>query len=93
MGYALVRALAAELPDPAAATRLLLRNATHPYNLGTERPLRRAWRAYSGKPDRMFRVPASRILVPEVTFTIEDGFPEVIASRILIPPRGKEATR
>jgi hypothetical protein len=89
MGYALVRALAAELPGPAATTKLLLRNATDPLNLGTEPALRRAWRAYSGKPDRMFRVPASRILVPEVTFTIEDGFPDVIATRILIPPRGK----
>jgi hypothetical protein len=89
IGYALVRALALELPDPAAATKLLLRNATHPYNLGTERALRRAWRGYSGKPDRVFRVPASKILVPEVTFTIEDGFPEVIGSRILIPPRGQ----
>jgi hypothetical protein len=91
MGYALVRALAAEVPDHAAATKLLLRNATHPYNLGTEPALRRAWRAHSGKPDRRFRVPASKILIPEVTFTIEDGFPEVIASRILIPPRGKGA--
>jgi hypothetical protein len=91
MGYALVRALSAEVPDHAAATRLLLRNATHPYNLGTEPDLRRAWRAHSGKPDRRFRVPASRILIPEVSFTIEDGFPEVIASRILIPPPGKGA--
>ena len=91
MGYALVRALAAELPDAAATTKLLLRNATHPYNLGAEPALRGAWRAYSGKPDRMFRVPASRILVPEISFTIEDGFPEVIASRILIPPNGKGA--
>ncbi len=91
IGYALVRALAAELPDPAATTRLLLRNATEPSNLGTERSLRRAWRAYAGKPDRVFPVPGSKILVPEVTFTIENGFPDVITSRILIPPRGKAA--
>ena len=91
IGYALVRALAAELPDPAATTRLLLRNATQPSNLGTERTLRRAWRAYAGKPDRVFPVPGSRILVPEVTFTIEDGFPDVISSRILIPPGGNGA--
>jgi len=91
IGYALVRALAAELPGPAATTRLLLRNATQPSSVGTERALRRAWRAYAGKPDRVFPVPASKILVPEVTFTIEDGFPDVITSRILIPPRGKGA--
>lgn len=89
IGYALVQVLAAELADPAATTKLLLRHAAQPSNLGAERALRRAWRAYAGKPDRLFPVPASRILVPEVTFTIEDGFPGVIASRILIPPRGQ----
>jgi len=89
IGYALVRALAAELPDPEATTRLLLRYAAKPSSLATGRHLRRAWRAYAGKPDRVFRVPASRILVPEVTFTIEDGRPDVVGSRILIPPRGK----
>jgi hypothetical protein len=89
IGYALVRALAAELPDPAATTRLLLRNATQPFKLGSDRALRHAWRAHAGKPDRLFPVPASKILIPEVTFTIEDGFPDVIASRILIPPHEK----
>jgi hypothetical protein len=34
-------------------------------------------------------MPAGRVLIPEVTFTIEDGFPDVIASRILIPPAGR----
>ena len=91
IGYALVRALAAELPDPAATTRLLLRHAAQPSGLAAEGALRRAWRAFAAKPDRVFLVPASRILVPEVTFTIEDGFPEVIGSRILIPPRAKGA--
>ena len=76
----------AALPESRAT--LTYREAA---TLGTEPALRRAWRAYSGKPDRRFRVPASKILIPEVTFTIEDGFPEVIASRILIPPRGKGA--
>jgi hypothetical protein len=91
IGYALVRALAAELPDPAATTQLLLRNASQPSNLGKDRALRRAWRAYAGKPDRLFPVPASRILVPEISFTIEGGIPDVIASRILIPPRRRGA--
>jgi len=89
IGYALVHVLAAELADPAGTTTLLLRHAAQPSQLGAERALRRAWRAHAGKPDRLFPVPASKILVPEVTFTIEDGFPDVIASRILVPPRGK----
>ncbi|HWN18458.1 MAG TPA: hypothetical protein VNO19_06030 [Gemmatimonadales bacterium] len=89
IGYALVRALAAEMSDPAAITKLLLRHAAQPSTLATGRQLPRAWRAYAGKPDRVFPVPASKILVPEVTFTIEDGVPGVVASRILIPPRAK----
>ena len=89
IGYALVRALAADLPDPAASTKLLLRYAAQPSTLAAGRHLPRAWRAYAGKPDRVFPVPASKILVPEVTFTIEDGLPDVVASRILIPPRVK----
>jgi hypothetical protein len=28
-------------------------------------------------------------LIPEITFTIEDGYPDVIATRILVPPSGK----
>ncbi|MGZ8391304.1 MAG: hypothetical protein ACXWWK_00535 [Gemmatimonadales bacterium] len=89
IGYALVQALAAELPDPGAITRLLLRHAAQPSALGAGRQFQRAWRAYAEKPDRVFPVPASKILVPEVTFTIGDGVPEVVSSRILIPPREK----
>jgi hypothetical protein len=91
IGYALVRSLAAELPGAAATTNLLLRNADRPSNLGKEAALRRAWRAYTGKPDRVFAVPASRILVPEVTFTIDGTFPEIVASRILVPPHRRGA--
>jgi hypothetical protein len=89
IGYALVRALAAELPSATATTKLLLRNASQPSQLARDPALRGAWRAHAGKPDRVFPVPVSRILIPEVTFTVEDGFPDVVASRILIPPRGK----
>ncbi|MEP7227574.1 MAG: hypothetical protein ABI785_09460 [Gemmatimonadales bacterium] len=89
IGYALVEALAVELPDPAAITKLLLRHAAQPSALANEGRLMRAWRAYAGKPDRVFPVPASKILVPEITFTIEDGQPDVVSSRILIPPRTK----
>jgi hypothetical protein len=89
IGHALVAALAAELPDPATITKLLLHHAAQPSGLANERALRRAWRRHGRKPDRVFPVPASRILVPEVTFTIEDGFPDVVGSRILIPPHRK----
>jgi hypothetical protein len=89
IGYALVRALAAALRDPASTTDLLLDNAEHPGQIATRPALRKAWKSYRGSPDRVFPVPVRKILVPEVTFTVEDGFPDVISSRILIPPSRK----
>jgi hypothetical protein len=83
IGYALVRALATALRDPVATTDLLLRNAEHPSRIPSEPGLRKAWSKYRDAADLMLRVPQSRMLIPEVTFTIEDGFPDVIATRIL----------
>ena len=89
IGYALVRALEAALGNPATTTGLLLSNAEHPGRIASRPELRQAWRAYRRSPDRVFAVPVRKILVPEVTFTVEDGFPDVISSRILLPPAGK----
>jgi hypothetical protein len=88
MGYALVRALAGALPNPAVTTDLLLKYADHPSAIVTEPLLRRAWDKYRGIPDRELATPGHRLLIPEVTFTIEDGFPEIIATRILVPVSG-----
>lgn len=88
MGYALVRALAEALPNPSVTTDLLLKYADHPSGVVTEPLLRRAWGKYRGTPDRNLAMPAHRALIPEVTFTIEDGFPDIIATRILIPVDG-----
>lgn len=87
MGYALVRALAAALPDPAVTTDLLLKYADRPAEIVGEPSLRRAWSQYRGIADRNLATPGHRLLIPEVTFTIEDGFPDVIATRILVPGR------
>jgi hypothetical protein len=89
IGHALVRALGAALGDPASTTRLLLLNAEHPARIASEPALRRAWKRYGHAPDYVLAVPARKILVPEVTFTVEDGFPDVIASRIVVPPSTK----
>jgi hypothetical protein len=88
IGYALVHALAAVLPDARAVTGLLLRYADYPAGLATEPALRKAWRKYRRFPDRVLQGPAYRLLIPEVTFTIEDGFPDVVATRILVPVDG-----
>ena len=89
LGYALVRELAAVLKDPALTTRLLLRYADDPSRIDTEPALRIAWRRHRGARDYVFAAAMRRVLIPEVTFTIEDGFPDVIATRILVPPSGK----
>jgi hypothetical protein len=88
LGYALVRALAGALPNPSVTTDLLLKYADHPSGVVAEPLLRRAWGKYRGTPDRNLATPGHRLLIPEVTFTIEDGFPDIIATRILIPVDG-----
>lgn len=90
IGHALVRVLDAALGNPATTTRVLLSNAEHPGRIASRPELRHAWRAYRRAPDRVFPVPVRKILVPEVTFTVEDGFPDVISSRILLPQAGRK---
>jgi len=85
MGYALVATLAATLGDPAKTARLLLSNAERPSDIAQLPELRRAWKRYRRGPDRMLPQPPRRILVPEVTFTVEDGYPDDVTSRILMP--------
>jgi hypothetical protein len=51
--------------------------------------VRQAWRRYGTPGDPELATPVQRILIPEVTFTVEDGHPDVIASRILIPAHGE----
>jgi hypothetical protein len=85
LGYALVRELAGVLGDPAITTRVLLRYAEDPGGIDAEPALRKAWWSYRSDRDYVFAAPARRVLVPEVTFTIEDGYPDVVSTRILVP--------
>jgi hypothetical protein len=85
LGYALVRALAVHLPDPSEVTTLLLQHAEQPSRVLTHPSIRKAWRRYRGTPGRILPGPAYGTLIPEVTFTIEDGIPDVLTTRILLP--------
>jgi hypothetical protein len=89
IGHALVLALASATRNPAATTRLLLQHAEHPSEIAKQPALLRAWRRHARVPDRV--LPGSRVkfLMPEVTFTVEDGFPDVITSRIIVPSNRK----
>ncbi len=84
-GYTLVTTLAATLDDPARTARLLLTHAEEPAEIAGLPELRRAWKKYAREPDRILPSPPRRVLIPEVTFTVEDGYPDVVASRILMP--------
>jgi hypothetical protein len=86
VGYALVSALDKAVKDPATTTRLILENAEHPSRIAAIPALRRAWRKYRQSVDRISPVPPRRILIPEVTFTVEDCYPDVITTRIVVPP-------
>ena len=80
-----MRALASALPNPGRTTELLLRHAEFPAKIQWEPELQKAWKKSNRVPERVLRTPTSRSLIPEVTFTIEDGFPDVLATRILVP--------
>jgi hypothetical protein len=70
---------------------MLLRYAEDPSAIVTEPTLRRAWKKHRHARDYVFAEGMRRIVIPEVTFTIEDGYPDVIATRILVPPTPKRA--
>lgn len=84
-GYALLRSLASALPSSGAVFDLLLRFAEDPSGIDNHPALRRAWRKYRAAPDQVLHAPGYRLLIPEVTFTVEDGYPDVTATRILVP--------
>jgi hypothetical protein len=87
VGYALMSALAAALPKPGAATTLLLRHAEDPSRIPSEPVLRSAWLRYRRSPSQALRASTYPILTPEVTFTMDQDFPDVITTRILAPGR------
>jgi hypothetical protein len=92
LGYALVRAVAVNLPNPSRATALLITQAEQPSRIAAHPALRKAWSRYRGAPDRALPGPSYGTLIPEVTFTVEDGVPDVLATRILLQA-GTDAVR
>jgi hypothetical protein len=84
LGYALVQALALSLPSPSEVTPLLLQHAEQPSRTLAHPSIRKAWAKYRSARSRALPGPAYGTLIPEVTFTIEDGFPDVLTTRILV---------
>lgn len=87
LGYAMVRALAAAVGDDSATVSLLERAAADPSAMAVlaDPRVARAWSALGRSPARTIAAPSRRALVPELTFTIEDDFPDLVRTRVVVP--------
>ena len=87
LGYRMVRALSAAVPDDARVAALLERAAVDPSGSAvlSDPDVGRAWAAFRREPDRTISAPSRRALVPELTFTIEDEYPDLVRTRIVTP--------
>ena len=87
LGYRMVRALSAAVPDDARVAALLERAAVDPSGSAvlSDPDVGRAWAAFRREPDRTITAPSRRALVPELTFTIEDEYPDLVRTRIVTP--------
>lgn len=81
LGYLLVDALAAALPDERAGLELLVSASDDPAAVMGP-GVADSWRQYASAPDLELGSLGGRALVPEMTFTVEDGYPDVIRLRI-----------
>jgi hypothetical protein len=93
LGYLMVRALAAVVPDPAARVQRLLTAADDPASVTSGQPVPAAWSRYASSPDLAYGGSGRRALIPQTTFTVEDGFPDPVAVKVTVgggKPGGRE---
>jgi hypothetical protein len=84
LGLLLVRAVARALPRESDVVELLLRRSARAQAVAAQPALVRAWARHAGARDRTISAPTRRSVIPETTFTLEDGFPDVVGRRILM---------
>ncbi len=80
LGLQMMRALAAALGSPADVRALVLAHGDDPFAVAAAVS---AWRT-AALPDRVLPAQGQRRLIPETTFTIEDGVGDVLRTRILV---------
>ena len=78
-----MRALAQAVPDPARRMTLLLAASDEPAAAVRGTELERAWGRWRGTAPLERPASGRRVLLPELTFTVEDGFPDILRFRIL----------
>jgi hypothetical protein len=81
----MVRALAAALPADSARLAALLEAADDPASVLRRREAADQWARYRNAPDLVIPGPGRRALIPELTFTVEDGYPDLVSMRINTP--------
>jgi len=84
-GYLLVRALADAVPERERVLRLLVEADDAGEVLLREPALGRAWARHRGTADRVVRDPSRRFVIPETRFTVEDGQPDLVGTRLRFP--------
>ena len=85
LGLRMVRSLAAALPADSARLAVLLDAADEPASVLRHPEVAGAWARYRNAPDLMTPGPGRRALIPELTFTVEDGYPDLVSMRISTP--------
>jgi hypothetical protein len=84
LGYLLFRAAAA-VAAPLRFVPSLVRHADDAVAFAAAPPLAGRWPRYARAPRWTHRSPSRQVLVPETTFTVEDGVADLVSSRILQP--------
>jgi hypothetical protein len=84
LGYLLARTLARALGDVLATRDLLVRAGSSPAAVVRDPRVRRAWASHRGSDRTMGRRSEPAVL-PMAVFTIEDGQPDLVQSRIIAP--------
>jgi hypothetical protein len=81
-GYLLVRALAEVVPERERLLRLAVDASVDARRVLADPAIARRWRSHARTPDRPFGAASRRMLIPEVRFTLEDQYPDILATRI-----------
>ncbi len=85
LGYLMVRALSKVIPEPDSVAGLLTRWGADARKLAQQSPVAAAWKRFASQPDQSAGARSRRALIPETRFTVEDGVPQVLSTRIVVP--------
>lgn len=83
-GYLLVSALAEVVPEPAQLRALLVRAGSAPGRILDDSAVAQAWFRWRNAPGKA-PVSGGGVLIPEMRFTVDTGWPDLVGVRIVVP--------